>query len=105
MPEPGVVVPYPPPAARVEVIPPQEDARKVWVDGQWEWDRGRFRWTEGKWVLPPPDAYFTPWSTRRRADGTLIFQSAAWRGPSGRRLRITTGEDMCRPSPSGRRTP
>jgi hypothetical protein len=86
-------------------MPPRKDARAVWIDGQWDWDRGRFRWIEGHWEVPPPDAYFTPWSTRRLTDGTLVFQSAAWRAPNGRRLQVSPAALVCPPNASARRTP
>lgn len=81
-----IEVPYPPPPARVEVIPPQKDRREVWVDGQWEWTGKEWRWDEGAWVIPPPGAYFTPWTTEREDDGRLLFAPAAWRDPTGRPL-------------------
>lgn len=100
--EAGVLVPYPPPVVRVETIPPQKDPREVWVSGQWDWDRGRYRWIEGHWRVPPADAYFTPWSTRRRADGSLVFWPAGWRTTSGRRLDEKRSDRACPPDVASR---
>jgi hypothetical protein len=81
-----VVVPYPPPAAIVEIVPDQPDSAAVWVDGQWSW-RGRyFVWQRGGWVVPPKDAYFSRWAKRYGKDGTLYFADATWRSSAGRRL-------------------
>ena len=80
-------VPYPPPAARVEVVPPPpRDAGAVWVDGEWAWQGKRWTWLPGGWVLPPPKAYFAPWLVYRLANGRLLFASGSWHGTTGDRL-------------------
>ncbi|MFO0614135.1 MAG: hypothetical protein U0414_16195 [Polyangiaceae bacterium] len=80
-----VEVPYPPPAARVEVLSAPKTDTEVWVDGQWEWSADEWRWRSGAWVTPPQgSAYFTPWTTIRRGDGRLFFIPASWRDASGR---------------------
>lgn len=76
-------IPYPPPTARTEIVPPRPDPRAVWIDGQWDFLLRRWQWQEGGWVLPPASAYFTPWLTVRRADGELFFARPAWRGARG----------------------
>jgi hypothetical protein len=81
-----VDVPYPPPAAHVEQLPPKPSARAVWVDGQWVWNGG-WVWTPGAWVAVPGNARFAPWALRRTTDGQLQFAAAAWRDPTGRELR------------------
>jgi hypothetical protein len=79
-------VPYPPPSAMAEIVPPQPDPGAVWVDGQWLW-RGRYWvWDKGGWVVPPDRAKFSRWDAYYRADGTLLFAEGAWRDPRGRRL-------------------
>ena len=30
---------YPPPPARVEIVPSRPSPRAVWVDGEWAWNR------------------------------------------------------------------
>lgn len=81
-----VEVPYPPPAAAVEVVPPQPRSDAVWVDGQWAW-RGRyFVWQRGAWVIPPAHAYFSRWARYYDKDGTLYFADATWRSDNGRPL-------------------
>lgn len=77
-------VPYPPPPARVELIPAQRDPAQVWVDGQWDWDLREWVWHRGEWTTPPSaDAYFTPWTTVRSSDGRLYFVPATWRNAAG----------------------
>jgi hypothetical protein len=95
-----VEVPYPPPPARVEDIPPNDDVTKVWVDGQWVWQTRRWKWQAGAWVTPPKDAYFTRWETTRKADGKLFFSRAMWRDASGRPLDVREGAENC-PAPRG----
>jgi hypothetical protein len=83
-----VEVPYPPPAAAAEVVPPSPRADAVWVDGQWTW-RGRYYvWQRGGWVVPPPGAYFAPWQKYYTADGTLYFADGAWRRTRDRVLIV-----------------
>jgi hypothetical protein len=93
-----VRVPFPPPPARVETVPPKAKELDVWIDGQWDWTGRVWKWTAGYWMTPPPNAYFTPWTTERRADGQLYFARAAWRARDGRPLDIPTGPDTC-PAP------
>jgi hypothetical protein len=96
-----VEVPYPPPPAHVEVIPPQKNPRDVWIDGQWDWDGKAWKWTDGAWQAPPANAYFTAWTTVRRGDGQLFFARAAWRGKDGRALDLD-GPNACPVLPAGR---
>ncbi len=95
-----IEVPYPPPPARVETIPAPPSPDQVWLDGQWEWAGEVWRWREGIWAKPPPGAYFTPWSTRRRADGQLLFARAEWRDRAGRPLSVgVDGQTCAAPAP------
>jgi hypothetical protein len=88
------VVPYPPPPARVEIVPPQKDPRAVWIGGQWDWDGRTWKWIAGAWTRPPAGAaYFTPWTAVRRPDGRLFFARATWRDAHGRPLGF--GHEVC----------
>jgi hypothetical protein len=80
-----VDVPYPPPAAQVEVIPPAPDRAAVWVDGEWSWKGRRWAWEPGGWVLPPhKDAFFAPWAIAiRPEDGTMRFSPGSWHAADG----------------------
>lgn len=83
------VVPYPPPAARVETVPPQKSEGEVWIDGQWDWDGKTWKWVPGAWMRPPESASsFTPWSLKRAEDGRLHFARATWRAADGRALGL-----------------
>jgi hypothetical protein len=79
-----VLVPYPPPPARVEVIPspPKDLKNPVWVDGEWQWKGRRWVWQAGQWELPYPDGYYAPPATVRLADGTLVYYSGDWKAAS-----------------------
>jgi hypothetical protein len=81
-------VPYPPPAALVELVPnAPDDPDAVWIDGSWVW-RGRYYvWQRGGWVVPPEGATFRPWSLRFTADGRMLFAKTRWTRQDGRRLR------------------
>ena len=79
-----VIVPYPPPAARVETLPRPPNPAAVWVDGQWSWGGAGWSWTPGAWVEPPPGGRFAAWALE--LDGQLRFAPASWRDASGREL-------------------
>jgi hypothetical protein len=82
-----VEVPFPPPSARVEVVPHKPlDPGAVWVDGEWAWQGKRWVWQPGGWVAPPAGGYFAPWLVYRLDNGRLVFAPGAWHGPKGERL-------------------
>lgn len=78
-----VEVPYPPPPARVEIVPdpPADDA--VWVDGEWVWQGGRWAWRAGRWVVVPPGVAFAPWTSVRSSNGTLHVAEGTFRDAKG----------------------
>lgn len=94
-------VPYPPPPARVEVIPKEKSPDDVWVDGQWDWDGKDWRWIAGAWVTPPKGAYFTRWAAGRRPDGQLMFARGTWRTADGRPFDPSGGCPLPEPSARG----
>jgi hypothetical protein len=80
-------VPYPPPAALVEVVPerPEDDAA-VWLDGHWIW-RGRYYvWHRGGWLIPPENGAYATWQSLLAKDGRIVFAPGAWYGPDRRPL-------------------
>jgi hypothetical protein len=81
-----VEVPYPPPPARVEIVPAQPSPAAVWVDGEWAYRNKRWVWEPGGWVLPPANGYFAPWMTRRTSDGRLYFVAGRWHAADGKPL-------------------
>lgn len=79
-----VLVPYPPPPARVDVVsdPPAELKTPVWVDGQWLWRGRRWVWEGGEWVdLKPGQVYAKP-IVVRRSDGELVWFQGTFRRDS-----------------------
>src|SRR5262249_19876160 len=74
-----VEAPYPPPPARVEVVPDSPRDEAVWVDGEWTWHGRRWAWRRGRWVVTPSGGAFSPWTTVRNGDGTLYFAEGTWR--------------------------
>jgi hypothetical protein len=93
-----VEVPYPPPPARVEVVPKKPKDGAVWIDGEWNWETRRWAWRRGRWVMVPPGARFAPWTAVRDRFGTLYFAAGTWRGGSGAVLSeppsLATGSPM-----------
>ena len=88
-------IPYPPPPARVQTVPPPKQATDVWIDGQWTWSGKEWKWGEGAWVTPPPNAYFTGWKVVLREDGRFLFAAAAWRAMDGRPLDFGAATGPC----------
>ena len=76
-----VVVPYPPPAAKVDVIPETPDGMKnaVWIDGQWMWRGRRWVWEGGQWIDLATDQVYARPLVQRRYDGQLIWFPGAFR--------------------------
>jgi hypothetical protein len=77
-------VPYPPPAALVEVVSdaPAQDA--VWLDGHWVW-RGRYYlWRRGGWVAAAPELGYATWHCVVAKDGRLLFAPGTWYDASRR---------------------
>jgi hypothetical protein len=86
-----VEVPYPPPAALAETVPPQPaSAGAVWLDGEWVAHGDAYVWRRGGWVMPPPQARFAPWRVWYRRDGRLMMARGTWYDAKGERLRPPT---------------
>lgn len=83
-----VEVPYPPPAALSELVPPQpERAGVVFQDGGWAW-RGRYYvWQRGGWVAPAPGARLARWELRYTRDGRAFFSENRWVDSRGQLVR------------------
>lgn len=76
-----LTVPYPPPAARVEVLsdPPPEMTAPVWVDGQWLFRGARWIWEPGRWVASDAARLYARSKVVRRSDGTLVWFEGKFR--------------------------
>jgi hypothetical protein len=79
-------VPYPPPAAFVELVPRAPDGRAVWLDGHWSYRPTGYVWERGGWVIPPPNGYYDRWQVRYERDGTILFAPAGWYDENGNKL-------------------
>ena len=53
----------PPPLVEYRGLPPAFGY--VWLDGYWDWGRGRYDWVPGRWVSPPPGRFWVPRVWRR----------------------------------------
>lgn len=65
----GARVPYPPPPAKVEVVPLRRRDECLWRDGFWMFKGAGWRWTPGAWVIPPLDCTYTRSETRWVKEG------------------------------------
>jgi hypothetical protein len=79
--EPFIIVPYPPPPARAEIVPldPEPTTGAVWIDGEWEWKGRRWVWKGGRWEVPKASTAWAPATTVSLADGSLAHFPGTWR--------------------------
>jgi hypothetical protein len=83
-----IEVPYPPPAALAEMVPPRpERAGVVWIDGEWRFHGDSYVWRRGGWVTPPPSSRFAAWRSWYRRDGRLMLAPGGWYDQRHQRLR------------------
>jgi hypothetical protein len=78
-----VEVDYPPPPARVEMVPKRPSDDAVWVNGEWLWQGRRWSWRAGMWVVSPKNAAYARRVLVRRGDGKLFFAPGTWRDADG----------------------
>lgn len=71
-------VPYPPPPARVELVPDEPEEGAVWVDGNWVWRGRRWVWRFGQWVEPVAGVRWAPNVTARNATAVLYYAEGEW---------------------------
>jgi hypothetical protein len=95
-----IEVPYPPPPARVEVVPKQPNGNAVWIDGEWTWQTRRWAWKPGRWIAPPRNAKFAPWTTVRDQVGTLYVATGIWRDSKGQEVEEPAPLAIGKPSPA-----
>jgi hypothetical protein len=74
---------YPPPPARSEVVPASPRSDAVWIDGEWTWQGNRYAWKTGRWVVPPTNAAYSPWTSVRGPMGTFYVAEGKWRDGKG----------------------
>jgi hypothetical protein len=94
-----VEVPYPPPAALAETVPPSPKGDGlVWVDGEWVFRGRSYVWQRGGWVVPAPGVRFAPWRFVFTQDGRLLFAPGTWYDARGTRLeRVEPAVDASTP--------
>lgn len=80
-------IPYPPPAALAETVPPPPRKGVVWIDGEWVFHGHGYVWRRGGWVVPPPESRFAAWQTWYRRDGRLMMAPGSWYDAKQQRIR------------------
>jgi hypothetical protein len=85
-----VHVPYPPPAALAETVPPPPEREGVvWVDGEWTFRGRSYAWRRGGWFIPPSlNARFAPMREHYTSDGRLFLAPGTWYGSAGEALLL-----------------
>lgn len=81
-----VQVPYPPPAALVEVAGDPPSPKCVWTDGLWVWRGDNYVWQRGGWAEVSEDIYYAPWKTLVLSDGRLMFAEGTWYDAAGHKV-------------------
>lgn len=79
----SMIVPYPPPPAQVETVPPAPTNRAcVYLDGQWEFVARDWQWQPGGWVVARDDCGFARarlfWHTLGPDRSELRYRSGHW---------------------------
>ena len=82
-----VEVPYPPPAALIEAVPPSPSTSHVWLDGFWTWQGRYYTWIRGGWIFVSAGESFAPWQSFYTRSGLLMFAPGAWYSAGGDRVR------------------
>ncbi|HET9952891.1 MAG TPA: hypothetical protein VFQ61_00225 [Polyangiaceae bacterium] len=80
-------VPYPPPAALAETVPPRPDQRGVvWLEGDWVFRGATYAWVRGGWTIAPEKARYAVSNIVYTRDGRILFAPAAWYDSNGQKL-------------------
>jgi hypothetical protein len=79
-----VRVGFPPPPAKVELVPAKPRAGAVWTDGEWVWQGHGWSWQSGRWVTPPIGCRFSPWTMTWGDEGIVYYAPGVWRDGSNR---------------------
>lgn len=77
----GVAVSFPPPPAKIEVIPLRRRDDCLWRDGYWEQRSGAWVWVKGAWLEESQDCSYAPPVTRFEstpAGKTLVYRKGEW---------------------------
>jgi hypothetical protein len=79
-----IEVSFPPPPARVELVPePPPAAAAMWIDGEWTWRGRKWGWRAGYWTEGGAGLTYSPWQVTRDDAGTLYFAPGAWHDADG----------------------
>ena len=102
----AVVVPFPPPPAQVEEVPPQPNSSCVWTDGYWDFT-DRWEWQAGEWVVAQAHCRLAPVELRRQ-QGQLWHARPRWYPdnaadlPQSQLLSACHDVKSCGPEPKSR---
>ncbi len=79
-----IVAPNPPPAPRVETVPPPtvtQSQTMTWVPGQWSWNGANWGWVDGQYITrPQPTARWMPGHWEQQATGGYVWVDGHWQG-------------------------
>lgn len=96
-------VEYPPPPARVEMVPEAPDSDScVWLDGHWEWVGRRWQWVAGEWIVPPKGCY---WASPNMywVGSDLSYLKPHWYPNDADELPVEEARTACaKPTPCGK---
>ena len=80
-------VPYPPPAALAETVPPRPAQRElVWLEGDWVFRGSTYAWVRGGWTVAPLNARYAVSRVMYSKDGRILFAPGSWYDAQGQKL-------------------
>lgn len=89
-----VTVVSPPPAARVEYRAAPPGPGYVWIDGYWQWHRGRWVWVRGHWERPRAGYVWVAPRYEQRG-GKYVYIQGGWVAKSGYRGATPSHAKRC----------
>jgi hypothetical protein len=70
---PQVQVQFPPPPAKVEILPDDPGEPCVWVDGHYNWVGRRWQWESGGWFIVPEGCYLAEARLAWAPEGSTLY--------------------------------
>src|SRR5690606_5472290 len=75
-------VDIPPPAARIQFVPPRPASHCRWADGQWLWRDNEWLWQDGAWLVASKTCHYADplfvWVPGVQDESVLFYTHGQW---------------------------